>query len=225
MKILFNDVIQYADVPKNLKSPALTEVYDIKDKIEFDLDKPRLINSIGIGNINKNDFSVTFIDKNNGKVDFPFCEKGVFANGLYVMDTALEVSSIKITANTHIGRFAAGIAVNIPTSVAKEPAFHSTAKPRTTLSGQVIQGVGGHIYKTVSLDSRYKIDETAMKEIENGYFYTSMGYPFFIDLSDEAYKLPFSKLYAIDRNQQQMSFESGVNRFLYSRRFELEERF
>ena len=230
MKILFNDVIQYADVSKDyeyLKSPSLAEVCVVKSPITINFDKPCPINSIGIGNAKQKELRIE-LKGTNGTLfnsddhDFEFSE-----NGLYLIDE-ITVSQITITAKaglTHIGRFAAGIAVNIPTTVAKEPAFHSTAKPRTTLSGQVIQGVGGHIYKTVSLDSRYKIDEKAMKEIEDGYFYTSMGYPFFIDLTDEAYKLPFSKLYAIDRNQQQMSFESGVNKFLYSRRFEFEERF
>jgi len=64
-----------------------------------------------------------------------------------------------------------------------------------------------------------------MNEIKEGYKYISMGYPFFVNLEDEAYKLPFDRLYATDRNQINMSFESGVTRFLYSRRWDFEERF
>jgi len=125
----------------------------------------------------------------------------------------------------HVGRIAAGLAVRIPTSVRKEPSFNSTAEPRTTLSGHVIKGLGGYTFRTVSLDSRYKIDEAAMSEIKEGYQYTGMGYPFFINLADESHKLPFDKMYAIDRNQMRMGFEGGVARFLYSRRWFLEERF
>jgi len=113
----------------------------------------------------------------------------------------------------------------ITISVRKEPAYCSTANPRMTLSGQVIHGAGGYNYRTISLDSRYKIDSFAMNEIENGYKYISKGYPFFIDLTDESYKLLFNKFYGIDSNQQQMSFESGIRRFLYSRRFEFRECF
>ena len=124
-----------------------------------------------------------------------------------------------------IGRLAAGLACNIPTAVAKEPSFLSTSEPRVTLSGQVIAGAGGYNYKTLSLDSRYKITKEIMSEIEAGYKYIGMGYPFFIDLADESYKLMFDKLYANERNQRSMTFQSGIHRFLYSRRFEFEERY
>ena len=253
IKILFNDIIQYSkDTPKELKSPSLAEVYNANgtpfsiihliDEVKnykliehreadeiiamwrgfvINFDKSRPINSIGIGNADASGFSIAFNDSNNTIFDFTFS-----ANGLYVMDRTVTASQMIITTNaSYIGRLAAGLAVNIPTSIAKEPAFRSTAEPRLTLGGQIVAGAGGHIFKTVSLDSRYKIDKASMKEIEDGYFFTSMGYPFFIDLSDESYKLPFSKLYANERNQRAMSFESGVRRFLYSRRFEFLERF
>jgi hypothetical protein len=94
-----------------------------------------------------------------------------------------------------------------------------------TLSGQVIPGAGGYNYWTLSLDSRYKIGPEAMEEIGAGYKYIGAGYPFFIDLSQEHYKLPFDRLYAAERNQANFGFEGGIRRFLYSRRFDFEERF
>jgi len=115
--------------------------------------------------------------------------------------------------------------MRIGTSVRKEPAFMSTAEPRMTLAGQVVKGLGGYNYRTLSLDSRYQIDETMMAEIREGYRYIGMGYPFFIDLEDEAYKLPFDRLYAVDTNQRTMSFESGIVGFRYSRRFDFRECF
>jgi hypothetical protein len=148
------------------------------------------------------------------------------ANGLYLMNKTILASRMTIyTDATYIGRIGAGIGVHIPTSVPKEPSFNSTSEPRVTLSGQVIQGAGGYNYRTLSLDSRYKIDEFAMKEIQNGFKYIGMGYPFFMDLTKESYKLPFNKFYANEKNQGQMSFEGGVRKYLYSRRWDFEERF
>jgi len=214
MEILFNDVIQLSDAPKQLKSPALSEVFKINEQpINIKLDKERIINCIGIGNTDGNWFMI-----NGHNVDFN-------GNGLYLIPRTATDSLIITTNATYIGRIAAGISCHIPTSITKEPAFCSTSEPRVTLSGQIISGVGGYNYKAVSLDSRYKINEFILSEIKEGYKYIGMGYPFFIDLTEESYKLPFNKLYATERNQRQMGFESGVKRYLYSRRFEFEERF
>jgi len=147
-------------------------------------------------------------------------------NGLYMLDkTYNNIEKIKITSNGKIGRFAAGLARNIPTSIAKELTFCSTAEPRLTLSGQVIQGLGGYNYKTLSLDSRYKINEKIMNDILEAYPFIALGYPFFIDLSAEIYKLPIKRLYAVDKNQQNFGFESGVKKYLHSRRFVFQECF
>jgi hypothetical protein len=166
-------------------------------------------------------FTVTFNDINNTSFTFEY-----IGSGLYMMPKTISASQLTITTNAEfIGRIGAGMGVHIPTSIAKEPAINSTSEPRITLSGQSVIGKGGYNYKTVSLDSRYKIDRYIMNEINDGYKYIGMGYPFFIDLTTESYKLPFSKLYANERNQRNMSFESGIKKYLYSRRFEFEERF
>jgi len=254
MKILFNDVIQYSSAPKELKSPALSDVCEINGNLVINLDRVYEINSIGVGNINNNKIifdggkadsvynlmlyggnadsyseplndisiiTISFNDVNN--TIFNLVNAG---NGLYTMKKTIKASQITIEANANfIGRFAAGIACNIPTAVMKEPSYLSTSEPRVTLSGQVIQGAGGYNYRAVSLDSRYKITKEIINEFEKGLKYTGMGYPYFIDLTDESYKLPFKKLYANEKNQRSMTFQSGVTRFLYSRRFEFEERF
>ena len=216
MRILFNDLVQQSDCPAALKSPALSDAFSVSESITISLDGTRQINCIGIGNTDATYFTV-----NGHAINFT-------ESGLYLLPAVfpLEASSLEIeTDASYIGRLGAGLAMRIGTSVRKEPSYNSTAEPRTTLSGQVIPGRGGHIFRAVSLDSRYKIDEAMMNEIKDGYRYISMGYPFFINLEDEAYKLPFDRLYAIDRNQMAMSFESGVARFLYSRRWDFEERF
>jgi len=147
--------------------------------------------------------------------------------GLFLFNkTYSDVNHIILTlGNNKLGRFAFGYAHNIPTSIAKELTFNSTIEPRVTLSGQVIKGLGGYNYKTLSLDSRYKVDEKIMNDIKEGYKQISKGLPFFIDLTNESYKLPFNKLYAIDTNQQNFGFESGVKKYLHSRRWNFKECF
>jgi len=213
LRILFYDTIQDSDAPDTIKSPILSEITNIDSTLIINLDRQRTINAIGLANTDGTTFTV------NGQVI------NFTGNGLYLINQ-IQTNTLTITTNgTYIGRIGAGMGINIPTSVRKEPAYCSTANPRMTLSGQVVHGAGGYNYRMISLDSRYKIDSFAMSEIENGYKYISKGYPFFIDLTDESYKLLFNKFYGIDSNQQQMSFESGILRFLYSRRFEFRECF
>jgi len=220
MNILFNDIIQCSDAPWELKSPALSDVLSTNGEIEIKLDKPRKLNAVGLGNCDGN-----VVIKLYTKSDYFTETINPVENGLYMLPQILnDITLIKITA-VKIGRFAAGYACNIPTAVMKEPSYKSTSEPRITLSGQVIPGRGGYNYKTLHLDSRYKITREIMAEIDAGYKYIGMGYPFFIDFEDEAYKLPFTKLYATETKQLSMTFQSGVRRFLYSRSFEFEERF
>ena len=220
MKILLNDILQYSDAPEPLKSPMLSERTSINETI-INLDKNRQINAIGIGNTDGTSFDIIFNDAANTTFTFRF-----IGNGLYCMDSIISASKIRINTNaTYVGRIGAGLGIHIPTSIAKEPGFVSTAEPRITLSGQVINGLGGYNYRILSLDSRYKIDEVAMNEIQEGYNTIGAGFPFFIDLTDESYKLPFSKFYATEIDQKKMSFEGGIRKYLYSRRWYFEEKF
>jgi hypothetical protein len=215
--LLFNDIVQNSDAPPPLKSPALTETTTLGLTVSFENEVK--INAIGIGNTDGTTFHIEF--STGDEFDFEFN-----GNGLYQLNKAINTTSLTLSGNgTFIGRLGAGIGIHIPTSIAKQHGWSSTSKPLTTLSGQVIPGLGGYVYRTLSLDSRYKINSDAMKEIEAGYLYLGAGYPVFIDLSDESYKLPFSKLYATDRNQTALSFEGGITRYLYSRRWEFAEAF
>ena len=228
MRILFNDLIQKITVSNGaIRTPSLADVAYTTGGgyiagFNFDQWSPVRINAIGIGNTDGTWFEFRDISHNRPTVTINFS-----GNGLYpIPEMPNDLENIDVYSDaTYVGRIAMGLAMQIGTSVRKEPSFNSTAEPRTTLSGQVIPGRGGHIFRAVSLDSRYKIDEAMMNEIKEGYKYIGMGYPFFINLEDEAYKLPFDRLYAIDRNQMAMGFESGVKRFLYSRRWDFEERF
>ena len=213
MNIIFNDKIQKSDAPIELKSPALSDIYKLSGPLIINFDSIEKINSIGIGNtdgtyFNINDQTINFIE-----------------NGLYKIKELNTNKLIITTDATYIGRIGAGIACNIPTAIAKEAGYNSTSEPRITLSGQVVEGAGGYNYRSLSLDSRYKINSNIVTEIINGYKYIGLNYPFFIDLTDESYKLPFIKLYANDINQRQLIFQSGIRKYLYSYKFDFEERF
>jgi hypothetical protein len=147
-------------------------------------------------------------------------------NGLYLLPDEMEVNRVNIQCDgTCIGRLALGKAVNLCTSIPKEPAFVSTNKPRVTLSGQVIDGLGGYNYRRVSLDTRYKIDRDKMDEIIKGFPALSRGLPLFVSFEEEAARLPFRRLYCNDTNQQELGFEGGVMKPLFSRKWVFEERF
>ena len=148
-------------------------------------------------------------------------------NGLYLLKQPVVTQRFTIqTDATYIGRVGAGRAVKLGTAPAKEPGYKNSVKPRVTLSGQAIPGAGGYSYRRVSLDTRYKIGHDAMDEIKAAYkTQTGPGLPFFLLFDDEIRRLPFSRLYAADTKNDSMVFESGVNRFLFSRKFEFEERF
>jgi len=160
----------------------LADAFDLETgTITINLDRQRPIDCIGIGGTDGTSFNVG--------------GHGIFFkdNGLYMLPRAMETSRLVITTDaTFIGRIGAGLSVRVPTSVRKEPGFFSTETPRTTLGGQVMEGLGGYTYKALSLDSRYKLDKFALDEIRAGLRYIGGGYPFFIDLSDEAYKIPWA---------------------------------
>jgi len=202
-----------------LKSPALSDAVGIRDELIITLPKIVPVSAIGIGNTD----GKTFIIKASAGETFNISFSG---NGLYPLGKTIHANKIVVsTDGSFIGRLGAGLGVRLGTSVAKQPAWRSTAEPRTTLSGQIVLGAGGYNYRTLHLDTRYKLKAQDIAELEAGYKYSGLGFPFFIDLTDEAYKLPYSKLYATDKNQRALSLEGGLARFLYSKRFEFEEAF
>jgi hypothetical protein len=169
------------------------------------------------------------LDANDGASSGESFEDAIYyaENGLYLLRKPAVTKQFTIlTDGTYIGRLGAGRAVKLGTSMAKEPAYKNSAKPRQTLSGQAIPGIGGYSYRTVSLDTRYKIGYDEMSEIKAAYkTQIGPGLPFFLLFDDEARRLPFIRLYAADKKNDSVSFESGANKFLFSRKFEFEECF
>ena len=150
-----------------------------------------------------------------------------YENGLYEIPP-LTASAVTVECDgSYIGRFAAGKAVSLGTSIAKEPSFNTTEENRKTLSGQIIPGAGGYDFRSVGLDTRYKIGGNAMREIKSAYpKQIAKGFPFFLLLDSEAKRLPFFRLYAKDKSTDKFGFESGAHgRYLFSRKFEFEECF
>jgi hypothetical protein len=192
-------------------------------EFEIKLDKPSTINCYGVGNTDSKVVGIYLIDTSNNVYyeGYPFNR-----NGLYMLER--EYKDIKqinlVFSGTYIGRFATGYAINLKTAIPKEPTLVSTNKPRVTLSGQSILGLGGFNYWRISVDTRYKIDKDKLNNIIEGYKVLSKGYPMFISFDDEE-KLPIDRMYANDKNQQELGFESSINKPLYSRRFIFEERF
>jgi hypothetical protein len=224
MNVLFNDVLQYSDAPRELTSSSLADYYENPDRLEITLHEPSVVDCVGIGNMDSDILQVELTDANNGT----FTEHVNYGrNGLYLLKKRyLDVVEIGLTFTcSHVGRFACGKAVCLRTSIPKEPTLVSTNKPRVTLSGQVIDGLGGYDYWRVSLDTRYKIDKEKLREIINGFRTLSKGLPLFVYFGEESERLPFDKMYCSDTSQQELSFESSINKPLFSRRFVFEERF
>lgn len=90
----------------------------------------------------------------------------------------------------------------------------------------MIPGAGGYSCRAVGLDTRYKTGAQAMGEIKAAYAdQISRGYPFFVLFDDEARRLPFPRMYASDKSPENLAFESGINDYRFSRKFDFMEAF
>jgi len=126
---------------------------------------------------------------------------------------------------TYIGRLAAGEYRQINTTPRKEIGFFSTNENRKTLAGGVIPGAGGYSGRKVDLDVRYKLTEDILEDIETAYpDQIARGFPFFMLLDDEAFKLP-DNLYRFYGTAPISMFQSEIRQFLYSMKFQFTEAF
>jgi len=147
-----------------------------------------------------------------------------FKNGLYPLGQTLQAGVLTIEHNgTYIGRIACGVCRRLCVSPSREPGFYTTLRPRETLSGQVVPAAGGYGGQIIGVDFRYKIDREIYEDFRLAYPVTIMqGYPFFLDFENDRL-FPVNKFYGQTDNE--LLFQSSVNRFLYSRRFEFKEKF
>lgn len=147
-----------------------------------------------------------------------------FKAGLYEIGQSITASQITIEHNgTYMGRIAAGECRALCISPSREPGFFSNIKTRRSLSGQVIAAAGGYGGEVLGVDFRYKVDRTIYTDFQRAYVTQIMaGFPFFLDFDNDDW-LPRNKFYGQTDNQ--MIFQSSINGFKYSRRFEFREAF
>ncbi len=186
--------------------------------IGIDLGVSKTIDCIGIGYTD-----ATNIEVNGQNIVLD----SVTPNGLYQLTTPItaNVLHINLKGGTYAGRIAVGKSRQIGISPAREPGFGSSQTSRTTLSGQTIPGVGGVTWRKIQVDVRYKFTRDIFEDIERSYpSQLSRNYPLFISFDDQGSEnYPWNRLYA--STDTQWLFQSSVNKFLYSKKMNFEERF
>lgn len=220
MKILFYDRVQDSNAPDKLKSRALADYYDALTSLTITLDDTYDINCIGVGYTD-----ATQITVNGDIISTPNTTPANYKNGLYLLSSEITTDSLNISHNgTYLGRFAAGKYTFLCASPTREPGFATTKVPRMTVSGQMVDSAGGITYRKISLDFRYKFNESIITEIEAAYInQISGGFPLFLLFDKEDKKIHWDRLYAYIGTE--FIFQSSINQYLYSKRFDLEERY
>jgi hypothetical protein len=220
MKILINDILQSSDAPEALISPALADTWE-GTGITVTLDASRTFDCVGIGYTD-----ATAVTVNGTEITIPTVSPypDSYKNGLFVLPSQTDDEVVISHDGTYIGRLALGTSRSIYASPSREPGFYTTSEPRVTAAGQVIAGAGGYSGRRIDLDFRYKIDRDIFQDIQDAYAsQVSKGFPFFLYFDKETGRMPWTRLYASTDNN--LLFQSSVNRFLYSRRFAFTERF
>lgn len=227
MKILINDLMQISTAPKQVKSPALADIFRDPSFVAV-LENIEKINCIGIGYTNATEITI-----NDGTLSHTITiplrtdEERKYDNGLYVIPQ-MESDTFTISHNGNfIGRVGMGIYRTLGTSPSKELGFYTTSESRTTLSGQTIPGAGGYYGRRIDLDVRYKIDKDVYNDIESAYCTQIMKeYPYFLLLDDEQHKVPLNMLRFYAATDKPLSLlQSSTYKFLYSYKFSFWERF
>lgn len=222
MLIIIDDKIQGSDAPDELKSPALADTYTDTLPVAIDLSASFTVNAIGIG---YTDATQVTLSDGGTYTEVITLGTGDDLTGLYEIPT-LTAQNISITHNgTYIGRVALGFSRSLGAAPTREIGFYTTQSNRVTLSGQVIPGAGGYNGRRISIDTRYKIDSDIWDDIEISYDYIARGYPWFVKFSTkELNRFPWTRLYC-SPDDSNLLLQSSVNRFLYSKAFDLYERF
>jgi len=254
MKILINDKMQFASgVPAEIKSPALADRYNASVTFTATFDDAETVNCIGIGYTDATEITIddglekiyllTF-DSQPATLDgAQWILRGTtlqtitlpvrtditrkYNNGLYLL-TEMTSNKYTITHNgNYIGRVGIGEYRTLGTAPSKEIGFYTTTESRETLSGQVIPGAGGYYGRRFVADIRYKFDEDVYNDLETAYqTQIQRSYPYFILLDDEQHKVPDTMLHFYASSDKPLSLlQSSSYRFLYSYKFNFEERF
>jgi len=270
MKILINDLMQFSDLPDDLKSPSLQDRFPnsgiltvnfiIPDEYAtfniFDgiLSQPMFINSTTYDGVLNQPLSVNGSNIYNGVLSQPLSVLGAdefdcigfggtdateiiingsisihsgggaFKKGLYEIGEIVTANQVTIEHNgTYMGRIAVGVCKEMAISPTREPGFFTNVKRRVSSSGAVIPAAGGYAGQIVGVDFRYKIDRDIYTELQRAYAtQIAPGFPFFLDFDSNDW-LPVDKFYGYTDNK--MLFQSSINGFKFSKRFEFQEAF
>jgi hypothetical protein len=243
MYVLFNDILQTPAIKRALptktrpqarfRSPARGTSYVFGPNAADAVD----VNCFGLAGFTRapgaeQSFIISLVGPTTGAArDFTFPYAG---DGLYLLAGSARIIGFSLDANpadVQVGRIGMGVATRVRTAVGKPLAYRASATPEFDGAGAVVPPRGASKYRTLALECRYAFTQAAMHEIQDAYLHGSLGdgLPLFFDLADEAYKLPFSKFYALDQNIDTFAFSnergrvSGAAPVHFSHTFDLRE--
>jgi hypothetical protein len=222
--------MQFASgVPAEIKSPALADRYNASVTFTATFDDAETVNCIGIGYTDATEIEIDDGITTPQIITLPVRTDITrkYNNGLYLL-TEMTSDKYTITHNgSYIGRVGIGEYRTLGTAPSKEIGFYTTTESRETLSGQTIPGAGGYYGRRFVADIRYKFDEDVYNDLETAYqTQIQRSYPYFILLDDEQHKVPDTMLHFYASSDKPLSLlQSSSYRFLYSYKFNFEERF
>ena len=230
MRILINDKMQFASgVPAEIKSPALADRYNASVTFTATFDDAETVNCIGIGYTDATEIEIDDGITTPQVITLPVRTDITrkYNNGLYLL-TEMESDTYTITHNgNYIGRVGIGEYRTLGTAPSKEIGFYTTTESRETLSGQTIPGAGGYYGRRFVADVRYKFTEEIYNDLETAYqTQIQRSFPYFLLLDDEQHKVPDTMLHFYAASDKPLSLlQSSSYKFLYSYKFNFEERF
>ena len=230
MKILINDKMQFASgVPAEIKSPALADRYNASVTFTATFDDAETVNCIGIGYTDATEITIDDGITTPQIITLPVRTDITrkYNNGLYLL-TEMTSDEYTITHNgNYIGRVGIGEYRTLGTAPSKEIGFYTTTESRETLSGQTIPGAGGYYGRRFVADVRYKFTEEIYNDLETAYqTQIQRSFPYFLLLDDEQHKVPDTMLHFYAATDKPLSLlQSSSYKFLYSYKFNFEERF
>ena len=230
MKILINDKMQFASgVPAEIKSPALADRYNASVTFTATFDDAETVNCIGIGYTDATEITIDDGITTPQIITLPVRTDITrkYNNGLYLL-TEMTSDKYTITHNgNYIGRVGIGEYRTLGTAPSKEIGFYTTTESRETLSGKTIPGAGGYYGRRFVADVLYKFTEEIYNDLETAYqTQIQKSFPYFLLLDDEQHKVPDTMLHFYAATDKPLSLlQSSSYKFLYSYKFNFEERF
>lgn len=136
-------------------------------------------------------------------------------------------SQITIAHNgTYIGRVGMGRYRKLGTNFVKEIGWYTNIESIVSESGQTIPGAGGYYGRTFDADVRHKIESDVYDDMDKAAPYIMRSFPYFLCLDDEQHKLPANMYYFYAATVEPITkLQSSTYKFLYSYKFEFQERF